>query len=156
MGRDLRLGLKMLWNGRAYATTAIVTLAVCIGANAAIFTLVNSVLLKPLPVPDAGRILLMSNKFPNAGFSEASTNSAVPDYFDRLHDVTVLEEQAMYAGRNLAVAFDGSPQLVHGMAATPTLREPPREMAMTLSMMTNRPASSTITGAATPRTGRDV
>ena len=89
MGRDFRLGLKMLWNGRVYATTAIVTLAVCIGANAAIFTIVNSVLLKPLPVPDADRILLMSNKYPRAGFSETSTNSAVPDYLDRLRDMTV-------------------------------------------------------------------
>jgi putative ABC transport system permease protein len=120
MHRDLSLGLKMLWKARLYATTAIVTLAVCIGANAAIFTIVNSVLLKPLSVPDADRILLMSNQYPNAG-SDASTNSGVPDYFDRLRDMTVFEEQAMYAGRGLAVELDGSPQLVRGMAATPSL-----------------------------------
>ena len=121
VGRDLRLGLKMLWKSRMYATTAIVTLAVCIGANAAVFTIVNSVLLKPLPVPDAGNIVLMSNQYPNAGSSVASMNSGVPDYFDRLRDMTVFEEQAMYAGRSLAVELDGSPQLVRGMAATPSL-----------------------------------
>ena len=122
MAGDLRLGLKMLWKSRVYAATAIVTLAVCIGANAAIFTIVNSVLLKPLPVPDADRILLMSNQYPNAGSSAASgTNSGVPDYFDRLRDMTVFEEQAMYAGRGLAVELDGSPQLVRGMVATPSL-----------------------------------
>jgi predicted permease len=120
MARDFRLALKMLWKARLYATTAIVTLAVCIGANAAIFTIVNSVLLKPLSVPDADRILLMSNQYPNAG-SDTSTNSGVPDYFDRLRDMTVFEEQAMYAGRSLAVELDGSPQLVRGMAATPSL-----------------------------------
>ena len=120
MGRDLRLGLKMLWSGRVYATTAVVTLAVCIGANAAIFTIVNSVLLKPLPVPDADRILLLSNRYPNAGTAAGNTNSGVPDYFDRLRDMTVFEEQAMYAARSLAVEVDGSPQLVRGMAATPS------------------------------------
>ena len=78
MGQDLRLGLRMLWNARAYATTAIVTLAVCIGANAAIFTIVNSVLLKPLPVPDAGRIVLMANLYPNAGSSVAVMNTGTP------------------------------------------------------------------------------
>jgi len=121
MGSDLRLGLKMLWKGRVYATTAVLTLAVCIGANAAIFTIVYSVLLKPLPVPDAASIVLMSNQYPNAGVSAASTNSGVPDYFDRLRDMTVFEEQAMYAGRSLAIELDGSPQLVRGMAATPSL-----------------------------------
>ena len=121
MGSDLRLGLRMLWKGRVYATTAVLTLAVCIGANAAIFTIVYSVLLKPLPVPDATSIVLMSNQYPNAGTSAASTNSGVPDYFDRLRDMTVFEEQAMYAGRSLAIELDGSPQLVRGMAVTPSL-----------------------------------
>lgn len=121
MDPDLRLGLRMLWKARVYATTAIVTLAVCIGANAAIFTIVNSVLLKPLPVPDAGGIVLMSNQYPNAGSSVANMNSGVPDYFDRLRDMTVFEEQAMYAGRSLAVEIEGSSQLVRGMAATPSL-----------------------------------
>jgi predicted permease len=121
MGRDLSLALRMLWNARVYAMTAIVTLAVCIGANAAIFTIVNSVLLKPLPVPDSGSIVLLANNYPNAGSSVAGNNSGAPDYFDRLRDMTVFEEQAMYAGRNLPVELNGSPQLVRGMAATPSL-----------------------------------
>jgi predicted permease len=121
MGRDVSLALRMLWNARVYAATAIVTLAVCIGANAAIFTIVNSVLLKPLPVPDAERIVLMANAYPNAGSSVAGNNSGAPDYYDRLRDMTVFEEQAMYAGRGLAIELDGSPQLVRGMAATPSL-----------------------------------
>lgn len=121
MASDFRLGLKMLWQGRVYAATAILTLAVCIGANAAIFTIVHSVLLKPLPVPDSASIVLMSNQYPNAGSAATSTNSGVPDYYDRLRDMTVFDEQAMYAGRGLAIELDGSPQLVRGMAATPSL-----------------------------------
>jgi len=120
--RDIRFGLKLLWKDRGYAATAILTLAVCIGANTAIFTIVHSVLLKPLPVPESGRILLMSNQYPNSGTGAANfTNSGVPDYYDRLRDLKVYEEQAMYNGTYLSFDIDGSPELIRGMAATPSL-----------------------------------
>lgn len=119
---DIRFGLRLLWKDRGYAATAILTLAVCIGANAAIFTIVNSVLLRPLPVPDSDRILLMSNQYPNSGTGIPTyTNSGVPDYYDRLRELNVYEEQAMYNGTNLAFDIDGSPELIRGMAATPSL-----------------------------------
>jgi predicted permease len=62
--QDLRFGLRMIGRDRGFAVTAIVTLALCLGANAAVFAIVNAVLLRPLPVPDADRILLMSNQYP--------------------------------------------------------------------------------------------
>src|SRR5207249_2996866 len=84
--RDIRLALRLLWKEPAYAATAILTLAICLGANTALFTIVNSILLKPLPVPRSDRILLMSNRYPYAGGPgpARSTNSGVPDYYDRL------------------------------------------------------------------------
>ncbi len=58
-------------------------------------------------------------------------NSGVPDYYDRLHALSVFEEQAMYNGANFSIDIDSSPQLTHGMAATPSLfrllRVPPVE-----------------------------
>lgn len=119
--RDIRFGVMRLLKDRAYTTTALLTLAVCIGANTAIFTIVHSVLLKPLPVPDSDRILLMSNQYPKMGSGLLGTHSAVPDYYDRLRDVNVYEEQAMYDGANLTFAVQGSPTLIHGMAGTPSL-----------------------------------
>ena len=122
MFQEIRFGLRVLWKDRGYASTAVITLAICIGANAAIFTIVNSVLLKPLPVPDSNRILLMSNQYPKAGTGiQDYTNSGVPDYYDRLRAMDVYEEQAMYTGTNLAFDINGSPELVHGMTATPSL-----------------------------------
>ena len=122
MIRDIRFGLKLLWKDRGYAATAILTLAVCLGANTAIFTIVNSVLLKPLPVPDSDRILLMSNQYPNSGTGLVTySNSGVPDYYDRLRDMKVYEEQAMYNGTNLPIEIGGSPELIRGMAGTPSL-----------------------------------
>jgi predicted permease len=119
--RDLVLAARLLWKDRSFAATAILTLAVCIGANAAMFTIVHAVLLKPLPVPGADDILVMGNRYPHAGAVE-SANSGVPDYFDRLTAVTAFEEQAMFnfqGGGTLDL--NGTPQRVPGIAATPSL-----------------------------------
>lgn len=121
MGAGLRLAVRMLWKERSYAATAVLTLAICLGANVAIFTIVNSVLLRPLPVPDADRILLMANQYPNAGAAVPLTFSAAADYFDRLRDMTVFDEQAMYNTANFTFDVDGAPELVRGMRATPSL-----------------------------------
>src|SRR2546426_8833112 len=110
MIRDIRYGLKLLWKDRGFAATAILTLAVCIGANTAIFTIVNSVLLRPLPVPEADRIVLMANQYPNAGTGTvAFSNSGVPDYYDRLRDVKALEDQAMYNGPSQTIEINDRP-----------------------------------------------
>ena len=85
--QDLKYGLKLLWKDKAYAATAVATLAICIGANTAIFSVVNSVVLKPLPFPESDRILFMYNSYPNSGAPMAGTG--VPDYYvspQRLQD----------------------------------------------------------------------
>src|SRR5881396_939531 len=114
--RDIRLGLKLLWKDHGFAATAILTLAVCIGANTAVFTIVNSVLLRPLPVSESDRILLMANQYPNAGTGLANfTNSGVPDYYDRLRDVKAFEEQAMYNFTGQAIEINQTPERVRAM-----------------------------------------
>ena len=50
--RDAKFAVRLLWRDRTFALTTLLTLAVCIGANAAIFAIINSVLLRPLPVPE--------------------------------------------------------------------------------------------------------
>src|SRR5437879_5605564 len=119
--RDIKLAGKWLWKDRGFTLTAVLTLSVCIGANIAIFTIVNSVLLHPLPVPEADNILLMENQYPNAGAAD-STNSGVPDYYDRLHTLTVFDEQAMYNFQGGGtIDIDGTPERVPGMSVTPSL-----------------------------------
>src|SRR5262245_44265644 len=109
MFRDIQFGLRMLWKERSYALTAILTLAACIGANTAIFTIVHSVLLKPLPVPDSDRILHMSNRYPKMG-STIFTGSSVSDYYDRLRGMSVYEEQALYDQTGPVFYIDGTPR----------------------------------------------
>jgi predicted permease len=109
----------MLWKDKAFTVTAAVTLALCIGANTALFSVVHNVLLRPLAVPDSDRIMLTSNSYPKAG-ADSLGNSGVPDYFDRLRDVSALEEQALLRTRSQTIDQNGSPTRVRMMQVTPS------------------------------------
>ena len=84
--QDLVFAVRLLVKDRAFALTTLLTLALCVGANAAIFAVVNSVLLRPLPVPEADKLVLLYNSYPKAGVVRARTG--VPDYYDRLRKLT--------------------------------------------------------------------
>src|SRR5262245_44325882 len=119
--RDIRLAVRLLAKDRGFAATAVLTLAICIGANTSIFTIVNAVLLRPLPVPESNNILLMANQYPNAGAAN-SLNSGVPDYYDRLKAMTAFEQQAMYTFQGGGtIDINGTPERVFGLAVTPSL-----------------------------------
>ena len=85
--RYSRRPVRLLWKDKAFTLTAALTLALCIGANTALFSVVHNVLLRPLPVPESERIVLMGNAYPGAG-AAIGGSSGVPDYYDRLRDVT--------------------------------------------------------------------
>ncbi|HPT29172.1 MAG TPA: hypothetical protein PLZ95_22325, partial [Bryobacteraceae bacterium] len=59
--------------------TVVLTLAACVAVNTATFAIVNSVLLRPLPIPEASSIVVLSNRYPKAGAGD-STNSSAADY----------------------------------------------------------------------------
>jgi hypothetical protein len=106
----------------------VLTLTLCIGANVVLFSIVHNVLLKPLPVPDSERIVLMGNAYPGAG-SPIPNNSAVPDYFDRLQGMDVFDEQADYNGGTQSIDQNGVAIRVRINRVTPSffrlLRIPP-------------------------------
>jgi predicted permease len=116
---DLKYAVRSLWRDKGFAVTVLLTFAVCIAANAALFAIVNSVLLRPLPVADANSILLMSNDYPHAGIS-GGNYTASGDYFDRLREMTVFESQALFQQRNQTVELNGTPQQIRGMVVTPS------------------------------------
>jgi predicted permease len=118
--QDVRFAARVLWKDRGFATTATLTLAICIGANAAIFAIVNSILLQPLPVPQAEQLVYMYNAYPGAGVAEGGS-SGVPDYYDRLRETDVFQEQALYNTRGVTLGQEGNPQRVTAMLGTPSL-----------------------------------
>ncbi len=70
---DIRYGFRMLLKHKGFTAVAIIALALGVGANTAIFSLVNGVLLRPLPFPDAERIIYIEGKNPAAGITRATS-----------------------------------------------------------------------------------
>src|SRR5688572_22353432 len=118
--RDLQSGARLLAKSRGFTLTAIATLAVCLGVNAAIFTVVYSVLLRPLPVPDSHRLVAMGDVYPTITPNDILSNTA-PAYLDRLTAITALQEQALFSFWFDTLLIDGTPQEIRGMRATPSL-----------------------------------
>lgn len=116
---DLKYSARSLWRSRGFALTVLVTFAVCIAANTALFAIVYSVVLKPLPVPDANSIVFMANEYPKAGVNNLKSSSS-GDYFDGLGELTVFQSQAVFRERDETVELNGIPERIHGMVVTPS------------------------------------
>ena len=116
--QDLRFGTRLLWKDKGFTLTTLLTLVVCIGANAAIFAVVNSVLLRPLPFAESDRVVLTYNSYPHAGVIRA--DNGVPDYYDRLRDVPAFEQIAMYQDRGLTLGGEGSASRIESLGVTPS------------------------------------
>src|SRR5256714_2628208 len=87
---DLRFASRQLLKSPGFSIVATVTLGLGIGANTAIFSVVNAVLLRPLPYPHSDRIMVLNESSgPGLDFSVA-----LPDYFDWRSDNTVFEHLA--------------------------------------------------------------
>jgi hypothetical protein len=93
--QDLRFGFKLLWKEKAFTITALLTLALCIGANTAIFTVLHAVILAPLPFAEADRLVSMGNIYPGVGVVKNAQNS-IPDYLDRRQMTDVFDSVAEY------------------------------------------------------------
>ena len=92
--QDLRLGVRLLAKDRVFATLAILTLALGIGANTAIFSVANTVLFQPLPYPQPDRILVLETSVPGIDDFEVSS---IPKYMIWREQTQVLAETALCA-----------------------------------------------------------
>jgi predicted permease len=118
--RDLQSSVRLLIKDRGFTLTTILTLAVCLGANTAIFTVVYSVLLRPLPVPEPDRIVAMGDVYPTITPNDILSNTA-PSYVDRLAAIRALDEQALFALWFDTITIDALSEEIRGMRATPSL-----------------------------------
>jgi predicted permease len=118
--QDLRIAVRLLMKDRGFAAATIATLALCLAANAAIFAVVNAVLLRPLPYPEPERLITMFNAYPGTGAVRGA--NAAPDYFDRLQETDVFAELALYTWTGVTIGGhgQGDAERIQGMTVTPS------------------------------------
>jgi putative ABC transport system permease protein len=104
--QDIRYGLRMLLKHKGFTAVAVIALGLGIGANTAIFSLVNGVLLRPLPFPDAERIIYFEGKNPQAGITDS--NISFLDFTDWSQQTELFKSTAAYWTGNANLGADGA------------------------------------------------
>jgi len=113
--RDLRLGFRLLLRAPGFATTAILTLALGIGATTALFTVVNAVLLEPLPFPDSNKLVqVWRSELPALTYGSAS----FPRYLDWRQHQRVFTDLGAWSPRGYTIAGPQGPERVPGAMAS--------------------------------------
>src|ERR1041385_8816191 len=105
---NLRFALRQLRKTPAFTLTALATVAICLGANLAIFAVINSVLLRPLPFPQPDRLVTIYNTYPKAGVE--NDGSSITNYYERRGSIRALESLSIYMERTETVGDPGSMQ----------------------------------------------
>ena len=116
---DVRHALRLLVREPGFTLAAVLTLTLGVGANVAVFTLVNAALLRPLPYPDADRLLLLEHRDRRTGIKKDFV--AMGDFVDLRARQQAFESLAAYGSGRGTVYGDGEPFDVATLQATPDL-----------------------------------
>jgi putative ABC transport system permease protein len=120
-GYYLRHGFRRLLREPAFTAAAVLTLALGVGANVAVFAVVEAVLLRPLGYADADRIVILNHRDQRTGLTKEYI--AIGDYVDITQRQSSFESVAGYGSWQVTVTGDGEPYRVPTLAAAPGLLE---------------------------------
>src|SRR5260370_31552084 len=95
---DLGFALRQLGKAAAFTVTAFATVAICLGATLAIFAVINSILLRPLPFPQSDRLVTIFNTYPKAGVE--NDGSSITNYYERRGNIAAFSSLSMYMQRD--------------------------------------------------------
>jgi putative ABC transport system permease protein len=117
--QDLKYGFRVLRKNPGFAIGAIIVLALGIGANAAIFSVVNAVLLRPLPYSDPGRIAMVYHVPPQKSFPGMKIFAVSPaNYLDWKSQSSVFEAMSIFHGTTMTVTGKDQPEALPGMVVS--------------------------------------
>jgi len=117
--QDLKYGFRVLRKNPGFAIGAIIVLALGIGANAAIFSVVNAVLLRPLPYSDPGRIAMVYHVPPQKSFPGMKIFAVSPaNYLDWKSQNSVFDAMSIFHGTTMTVTGKDQPEAVPGMVVS--------------------------------------
>ena len=117
--QDLRYGTRVLLRRPGFTAVAVLTLALGIGANTAIFTVVNSVLLRPLPYKDPDRLALVRESLPKLGWNMMSASPA--EFLDYREGNEVFSDIASFTDQSLNLTGQGDPLRVQAARVSASL-----------------------------------
>jgi putative ABC transport system permease protein len=125
--QDLRYAIRNLRQSPGYAAVTILTLALGIGANTAIFSVVNGVLLEPLPYPQPERLVFISSQFPALGFDQFWVSA--PEFLEFRERNRSFEDVGAYRAGAVNLGTEDQPRRVNSAVVTselmPVLGVPP-------------------------------
>ncbi len=119
--RELRQAVARLRRGPSFTAAAILSLALAIGANVAIFAVVERVVLHPLPYPDAGRLVMLDFAAPGRNVSGGFTAVSTRQYFHYAENARTLSGIAAYWASDFTVTGGGTPERIRVAMTTPSL-----------------------------------
>ena len=116
---DTRFTARTLARNRGFALATILSLGLGIGANTAIFSVVNALLLRPVPYPDADRLTILWNRSPGLGIAEDWFSTA--QYFDIKNGHRGFEQLGLAIGAMVNLTSDGEPERVGAVRVSSSL-----------------------------------
>src|SRR5438094_5442444 len=119
MNKDLLYGARMLLKSPALTALAVLSLAIGIGANTAIFSVIDATLLHPVAYPDPDRVVLLWSHVPKLKLDEFA--SSVPDFVDWRRQTRAFQSLAAVHFRGVNITGDGDPERARAARATAEL-----------------------------------
>src|SRR5262245_14576265 len=110
--QDLRYGARMLLKNLAFSITAISILAIGIGANTAIFSVLYAVILRPLPYAEPERLVMIKEDWPAEGIPDVG--ASMPDFLEWRNRNRVFERLEAFSTDSYDISSDGDPERVTG------------------------------------------